>query len=134
MSCWFFHPQPQSFLLPGPCEKGRKGEREILRTTQSSIKMASFGRHPTHPYNPHSRNPDPPQQHGQDMEMEMQPQSHGRHHGKIERGAYAPAEMGRPDRRGCNPFRALIIVLRSSSTLGACTNVRLTIPFPSTMA
>lgn len=89
--------------------------------------MASFARHPTHPYNRHSRDPNPPHQHGQDMEMEMQPQSHGRHHGKIDRGAYADAEMARPERRGCNPFRALIIALKSSSTLGACTNVL--IPF-----
>jgi len=94
--------------------------------------MASFARHPSHPYNRHSHNPNRRHQHGQDMEM--QPHNHGRNHGKVERGSSSPvlgAEMARPERRGCNPFRALVIVLRSSSTLGACTNVR---PFPSVMA
>lgn len=91
--------------------------------------MASFARHPTHPYNRHSHNPNPPHQHGQHgQDMEMQPQSRERNHGKFERDVTSPIpdpEMMRPGRRGCNPFRALVIVLKSSSTLGACTNILL---------
>ncbi|PWW77895.1 hypothetical protein C7212DRAFT_350842 [Tuber magnatum] len=58
----------------------------------------------------------------------QQPQSRRRDHGKIERDVTSPIpdpEMTRPGRRGCNPFRAFVIMLRSSSSLGACTNVLL---------
>ncbi|KAG0138836.1 Sodium/calcium exchanger protein-domain-containing protein [Tuber indicum] len=61
------------------------------------------------------------------MEMQ-QPLNGGRDHGKIERDVTSPIpdpEMTRPGRRGCNPFRAFVIMLRSSSSLGACTNVLL---------
>ncbi|RPA93159.1 hypothetical protein L873DRAFT_1816389 [Choiromyces venosus 120613-1] len=102
--------------------------------------MASFARHPSHPYNRHSYNPNPPpppppplhhhHQYGQNMEMQQQlpPQSRGQDFGKIGGDATSlipDPEITGPRRHGCNPFRAIVIILRSSSSLGACTNVLL---------
>lgn len=77
--------------------------------------------YPLHPLQ--ARQHDDDDESGIGMEMEMQ--EHNR--GKVGQGGVPDpgmfGEEGGDKRRGCNPFKAVMIVLRSSSRLGSYTNV-----------